>query len=167
MINNDINQRLIQNNDDNFNISYDLCCLFSCVYILYFLISVPFIFLDVIFAIGSYRCDTETKPLINIISWLLVNGIFGYIGLIIIILLRNKIYQKEICFYKSIYISGYVINGFLIIWSILGLTTFIKSYYGNEICDKTLYTYLTIRMILAPLIGVFKFLEVHYSKNSS
>jgi hypothetical protein len=146
---------------------YTLCIISSFIFILYFILIVPMFFIDIIIAsmyqLNDSICKEVPNPTIKIDKWLFVNGIMGYTGLGIIICLK-RIYTEEGITKRMIKAFGYVINFFLLIWSGFGITLFFKEYYGKIGCFSLFsYNYILIRLILSPIVGFFKLIEVYCS----
>lgn len=144
---------------------YTVCIISSCIFILYFILIVPMFFIDIIIALmyslNKSVCKEVPYPIIKIDKWLFVNGIIGYIGLILIVCLK-RVYTEEGFGKTMVKAFGYIINFFLLIWSGLGITLFFKEYYGKIGCFSSfVYNYILIRMILSPIVGFFKLMEVY------
>ena len=140
------NQRNIE--EEHFsNCNYTLFCLSFMTLLLYFLFNVATVFFDFIFGV------------VYIKSWLIVNGILGYIGLILLVMM-TRIYTEDTFLRKTLKMSAYFINGFLVVWTVIGMTSFFRDYYGIDTSHKVLYNYLLIRMILAPIISLYKLGEI-------
>jgi len=165
------------NTESNIDSHYNICIVASCIFILYFILTVPMVFIDIIIGI-MYENNTGVYPSgvqddtcgqvsnlildLDIKKWLIVNGIIGYVGLIIIICLKC-VYTEEGFAKRLIKRFGYVINIFLLIWTGFGMSLFFRDYYDKTSCFTILvYNYLLIRMILAPLIGFFKLMELYF-----
>lgn len=146
---------------------YTICIISSLVFILYFILIVPMFFMDIfiglMYELDEFTCKEVQNPIVKIDKWLFLNGIIGYLGLIILICLK-RIYIDEGFGRRILKIFGYVINVFLFIWTGLGLTLFFKDYYEKTDCfNSYIYNYILIRMILAPIVGFFKFMEIYCS----
>jgi len=154
---------------------YNNICFISCCLFLYFLLTVPTIFMDIIMGfMYSYIyscpiCSTSIKILneLSIDNWLIVNGILSYLNLMMLIFL-NKIYTDNNFFRKLLKYSAYIITIFILVWTILGSIIFFKYYYNNDYANNLnnecpfFYNYLFIRIIiLAPLIVILRFVEIY------
>lgn len=147
------------NTQDDSNI-YNLCIVSSCVFIIYFLLTVPMLFMDIILGI-VYEDKCISNSNININDWLIVNGIICYLHLFVLILLK-RVYTEDAFFRKLLKYSGYMISLIILIWSIIGIVTFFKYYYDiHQPCSSFFYNYLFIRIILSPLITVLRFVEMY------
>jgi hypothetical protein len=153
---------------------YNICFISCCAFIIYFLLTVPTIFMDVI--IGFMYRDIYTCPtcpvsikLLNELSinnWLIVNGLMSYLNLMMLVLL-NKVYTDNTFFRKLLKYSTYIITIFVLTWTVLGSIIFYKYYYNNVYADDLnnkcpfFYNYLFIRIVLAPLIVILRFVEIY------
>lgn len=160
------------NEDESLSSLYSTCIIISLVYILYFILNVMTVFTDIILGI-MYGTDIYNGSmlkakgqLIDIKKWLLVNGLFGYLGIVILILLK-RVYSIDNLgnrlSRKIIKVSGYMINILMSLWSVIGIVSFFKYNYNDDNEDNTtfLYNYIFIRLIISPLICIFKLLELY------
>jgi len=162
MIVNFIKLRNVEQENNNNIITDDTCniCIFSsCLFILYFLLTVPMIFMDIILGI-MYKDNCIANSSININDWMTTNGIVCYLHLFILILL-NRVYTDNTFFRKLLKYSGYIINIIILIWAIIGSVIFFKYYYTDNKCPLFFYNYLLIRIILSPLIVILRFIEIY------
>ena len=152
------------NNSNNSNNYYNLCIISSCIFIIYFLLTIPTLFMDIILGFMFINNCSSIKSinLITINNWLITNGILYYINLTILILL-NRVYTENTFFRKILKSSCYLIAIFILIWSILGITIFFTYYYKTEKCQVFFYNYILIRIFLSPLIVIFRFIEIYNS----
>ena len=159
-----------ENNINDINNINNVCFISCCVFILYFLLTVPSIFIDIIlgFIYNTYRynCSTRVISILSIDKWLITNGILCYLNLIILILLKI-VYTDNTFFRKLLKYSGYIITIFILSWTMLGFIIFFRyyygyyGYYGNEKCPMFFYNYLFIRIVLSPLIIILRFVELY------
>jgi hypothetical protein len=163
IVNNQENQYLLRN---NIPYSYNLCMIYGCVYVIYFLFSVCTVFLDIIFGIidiyNEYNCISNFT-LIHITKWLLVNGLLGYLSLTLLILIKRVYTEDNFC-RKLLRVINFFIILLISIWTILGIFSFFKYYYGVELCISEyplLYNYLQVRLILSPLIIILRLFELY------
>ena len=104
------NQRNIE--EEHFsNCNYTLFCLSFMTLLLYFLFNVATVFFDFIFGVVYIYDYSPTNPIVEIKSWLIVNGILGYIGLILLVMM-TRIYTEDTFLRKTLKMSAYFINGF-------------------------------------------------------
>lgn len=109
---------------------------------------------------NTYNC--VQNPFIDITSWMLLNGLLGYLGVVMYINLKYINREEGFC-NKMTRVFCYVISLFSLIWISLGMTSFFKNYYKVEKCLSLyplLYNYLLIRMILGPLIWIVNFVII-------
>ena len=153
---------------------YNTCFVSCCVFIIYFLLTVPTIFMDVIIGFmyrDIYSCPTYPVSIkllneLSINNWLIVNGILSYLNLMMLVLL-NKVYTDNTFFRKLLKYSTYIISIFVLTWTVLGSIIFYKYYYNNDytvdLNNKCpfFYNYLFIRIVLAPLIVILRFVEIY------
>ena len=152
------------------NNTYNICFISSCLFILYFLLTVPAIFLDIIFGViynDNYSIISLSINIITISKWLITNGILCYINLVILILLK-RVYTDDTFFRKILKFSGYIITIIVLMWTILGIVIFFVYYYKNyenyenyENGPTFFYNYLFIRIVLSPLILILRFVEIY------
>jgi hypothetical protein len=74
-----------------------------------------------------------------------------------LIIIRKEVFDKHGLNYKIVRTLGLVINGFLLIWTGIGMTSFFMNY---DIYDNY---YIMLRMAIAPLFSILKLLEMYYS----
>jgi len=159
------NQAEIQTTEYVYTTEYDICCISCCIFIIYFLLTVPTIFMDIIFGfMYTYNCSSQqfTNEL-TISRWLITNGILCYINLFFLILVKI-VYTDNTFIRKLLKYSIYIITIFILAWTVLGLVIFFKYYYGNygnENCPIFFYNYLLIRIILSPIIVILRFAEIY------
>jgi hypothetical protein len=147
--------------NDSYN-SYNLCIISSCVFIIYFLLTIPTLFMDIIIGF-MYTCSpSQLNNLITINNWLITNGILYYVKLTILILL-NRVYTEDTLFRKILKYTGYLITIFILMWSTLGIVIFFTYYYKTEKCQIFFYNYILIRIVLSPLIVILRFIEIYTS----
>ncbi len=155
-------QEIRDTNNETYNCN--ICFFSCCIIILYFLLSIPTIFMDII--IGAIHRDDMcvTNPVIDINKWLIINGIFGYIILGMLILL-NKVYVEDNFCRKFLKISSYMMNGFMVVWMALGIFSFFNYYYNDKTCMEYhfFYNYVLIRIVISPLLIFLKITETYYS----
>lgn len=165
------NQGLLHRSYERYESSniMSVCILGSCIYIIYSILLVIPIFADLIFGFtnvyyyNNYNCinpQNSKSPFIDITSWILVNGLFGYFGIIMYIKLKFINTEEGFC-KKLTRMSCYAINLFSLIWIIIGMISFFINYYNTDKCISSyplLYNYLLIRMILGPLIWASHFI---------
>jgi len=167
---------LNSNSNSNNNLPenvYNLCFISCCVFTLYFLLTVPTIFMDIILGFmynnNSYNCTEEKNEIQNITidKWLITNGISCYLHLTSLILLRrvytDNTVSRKICKYSLDALTIFIFG-----WTILGLTIFFSYYYNSsflfspgQLCPSFFYDYLFIRMILSPLTAILRFGEMY------
>ena len=148
---------MIYNRIDDNN---DLCIAFSMVAISYFLITIPFGFVDMILPFVNINCPSNGLKL-SIFDWMLINGIFMLLSLVSIVIIRKANDNFTYNFFKTINIIASI---FLGIWSIVGCIIFYKYYYSENIlqtCDNGFINYLTVRMVIAPFTAFFKIMELY------
>lgn len=142
--------------EDNNN---DLCIAFSMVAISYFLITIPFGFVDIILPFTNINCILNGLKL-SIFDWMLINGIFMLLSLVSIVIIRKANDNFTYNFFKTINIIASI---FIAIWSLVGCIIFYKYYYSENIlqnCDNGFINYLIIRMIIAPVTAFIKIIEL-------
>lgn len=150
-------------NDSNiFNVFLIGCCS----YIIYSMLVIIPVFADLIFGFvnvyyyDTYNCVTsKNHPFIDITSWIMLNGLLGYLGIVMYINLKYIHLEEGFC-NKIVKVSCYVISFFSLVWIILGMISFFKNYYNVEKCIflyPLLYNYVLIRMILGPIIWITNF----------
>ena len=148
---------MIYNRIDDNN---DLCIAFSMVAISYFLITIPFGFVDMILPFVNINCPSNGLKL-NIFDWMLINGIFMLLSFISIVIIRKS---GDSFTYKLFKAFNIVFTIFIAIWSIVGCIIFFKYYFTENIlqqnCDNGFINYLTVRMIIAPFTAFFKIMEL-------
>ena len=140
---------------------YDTCCMSVLVCSMYFLLNVLPVFFDFIFGLMDVYDYKPDHPIVDMKSWLIVSGLFGYAGLILLVLI-TRVYRQDTFVRRMLRVFAYVINGFIVVWSGIGMTCFFSSYYNmkNYTSHNVFYNYLLIRMVLSPIISLYKFIEV-------
>lgn len=136
----------------------------SCMaMILYFSLNILPVFLDFIFGFMDFYDYVVQNPLVDMKKWLIVNGIFGYIGLLLLVMI-TRIYVDDTFLRRLLRVGGYVFNGFSFVWIIIGMVCFFGKYYNMK--DYTshifFYNYLLVRMILGPIVSIYKFFELYF-----
>lgn len=151
----------LNNNSNIFNVVLVGCCL----YITYSMLVVIPVFSDLIFGFVNvyhyecYNCITSKNaktPFVDITSWMLINGLLGYLGIIMYINLKHINVEEGFC-NKLVRLFCYVINFLSLIWIILGMISFFRNYYKVDNCVSSyplLYNYMLVRMILGPIIWI-------------
>jgi len=160
----DSNQTFLIEKREESSLNCSLVIVSFMVLLLYFLFNVVTVFFDFIFGFMDVYDYNPVNPLVKIKSWLIVNGIFGYIGLILLVIL-GRIYtenNENVFARKTIKISCYFINGFLVVWTSIGMVSFFVNYYNMNTSHKFFYNYLLIRIIIAPIISVYKLAEIYF-----
>ncbi len=141
----------------------NILCVSCMTIILYFSLNVLPVFLDFIFGLMDFYDYVVENPVVDMKNWLIVNGIFGYIGLLLLVMV-TRIYRDDTFLRRLLRVGAYVVNGFSLIWVIIGAVCFFGKYYNMK--DYTshifFYNYLLVRMILGPIISLYKFFEVYF-----
>ena len=147
------------NNDEiNENITCNLCFIPFLIGLLYFILNIFTVFMDSIFGFYNYINDIDCSLMNN---WLIVNGIFGYVGLTALILIKLVYKDQSMC-KKFILFLGIFANGLMLLFSAVSIAWFFKGFYNNPQClsHPFFYNYMLIRIVLAPLINIYKIIEI-------
>jgi hypothetical protein len=151
-------ETLIEIEIENDIYNTDLCIIGCSLLIGYIILSIGPLILDILFGFSNIiNCNILQKPLIDIFIWMRVNGIISLSTLIMLIIIRKEVFDKHGLNYKIVRTLGLVINGFLLIWTGIGMTSFFMNY---DIYDNY---YIMLRMAMAPLFSILKLLEIYYS----
>ena len=161
----------IINNRNSYEGSNNLFNIFLvgfCTYLIYFTLVIIPVFIDLIFGFvnvyyyNKYECifyENAKTPFIDITSWMLVNGLFGYLGIVMYINLKYIHTEYGFC-NKLVRVFCYFISLFSLLWNIFGMISFFRNYYKVDKCISSyplLYNYTLIRMILGPIIWLTNF----------
>ncbi len=126
-------------------------CLTLCAVLWLMIILCPFIICDLYFGFNHQPClNVKFNDLdINLKAWLLTNG---FLAIVYIVYLFIVAFQEE-SIRNCMSIAGQIlVSGFSVIWTIVGAVLFWKYIEPNHLCDKSLTTYLWVRLIMG-LIG--------------
>lgn len=152
---------LIERDKEESYVNYSVLCVSFMSMLLYFLFNIATVFFDFIFGFMDTYDYFPMNPFVEIKSWLTVSGVFGYIGLILLVML-TRIYREDTFVRKVGKISAYFTNTFMLIWTGVGMASFFRDYYGMNTSHTFFYNYLLIRMILAPITSIYKLCEVYF-----
>lgn len=141
--------RQIENND-KFGICEKLMIILLLV-IIYF----PFIICDMYYAYNDDSCVNEHPPGLNIN---MKNYLLGCSYLSIVTLLitftflciasKNNIEFVNACIFINLAWILMIINGFVLVWHILGAVIFWGTLYPKNLCDSSVSTYLFTSLII-------------------
>ncbi len=149
------NPYVININEDPNNVSYvkvkQGSCLGLCVVVCLMIITLPFIICDLYFGFSHQPCVNIkfNNFEMNFKTWLLT---CGFMNISYILYLLIAVLQKEIVA-ECMTIMGKILMGlFSVVWTIIGAVLFWRYIEPNNLCDKSLTTYLWVRLIFG-LVG--------------
>ena len=127
--------------------------------------TIPFVICDFYFAYNDDSCINEKagQLAVNLFTYLVVDGIFGAIGLIVWLQVictsdftRNT--DRSLMNLITVFLLTFVGSLFGIAWTITGAIIF-WSLIDNDLCDKGIYNYVFAQLIIKLIgygIGILK-----------
>jgi len=120
--------------------------------------TIPFIICDFYFAYNDDSCINENagQLAVNLFTYLVVDGIFGAVGLIVWLqIIHNSDFTRNnnVSLVKliTVFLLTFVGSLFGIAWTITGAIIF-WDLIDNELCDKGIYNYV-FALIIIKLVG--------------
>jgi len=136
-------------------------CANICVSLLTLLINTPLVIADLYFAFTDHSClNNSTIPVINLFIYLLVSGIYTGIDVLVnFVILYFNIYKtfdiRKSCVYINLFTTI-----FGLIWTLIGVTMFWKSFEYYNSCHNGIYNYVFAQLIIKLVLTVINFKRI-------